>query len=77
MNVRWVVLLNDHSNLEQNEYLVDQLVANGIEPVMRVYTPGLEPISGDLGELVRHYKERGVDYFQLSTQSRNVPFCPK
>ena len=65
MNVRWVTLLNDNSNIGKNDYLVGQLKASGIEPVMRVYTNGLEPIQGDLGAMVRHYKEQGVNYFQL------------
>ena len=65
MNVRWVTLLNDNSNIGKNDYLVGQLKASGIEPVMRVYTNGMEPIQGDLGAMVRHYKERGVNYFQL------------
>lgn len=65
MNVRWVTLLNDNSNIGKNDYLVGQLKASGIEPVMRVYTNGMEPIQGDLGAMVRHYKEQGVNYFQL------------
>lgn len=65
MNVRWVTLLNDNSNIGKNDYLVGQLKASGIEPVMRVYTNGMEPIQGDLGAMVRHYKEQGVSYFQL------------
>lgn len=65
MNVKWVVFLNDGANIGDNDYLVRQLVAHGIEPVMRVYTNGLEPISGDLGAMVRHYTGLGVHYFQL------------
>lgn len=65
MNIKWVVFLNDGANIGDNDYLVRQLVAHGIEPVMRVYTNGLEPISGDLGAMVRHYTGLGVHYFQL------------
>lgn len=65
MNIKWVVFLNDGANIGDNDYLVRQLVAHGIEPVMRVYTPGLQPISGDLGAMVRHYTGLGVHYFQL------------
>ncbi len=65
MNVKWCVFLNDGADLTQNDYLVQRLVANGIEPVMRIYTPGLQPVAGDLGGLVRHYKSLGVNYFQL------------
>lgn len=65
MNVKWCVFLNDGTDLTQNDYLVQRLVANNIEPVMRIYTPGLQPVAGDLGALVRHYKSLGVNYFQL------------
>ncbi len=65
MNIKWAVFLNDGANIGDNDYLVQQLVAHGIEPVMRVYTPGLVPISGDLGAMVRHYTDLGVHYFQL------------
>jgi hypothetical protein len=65
MHVKWVTFLNDGTNNSSNDYLVKQLTANGMEPVMRIYTPGLQPISGDLGALVRHYKSLGVSYFQL------------
>ncbi len=65
MNIKWVVFLNEGANIGDNDYLVRQLVAHGIEPVMRVYTNGLEPISGDLGAMVRHYTGLGVHYFQL------------
>ena len=65
MHIKWVTFLNDGASTGGNDYLVQQLKANGMEPVLRVYTPGLQPISGDLGAMVRHYKELGVDYFQL------------
>src|SRR5579859_5156457 len=65
MHVKWVTFLNDGTNTSSNDYLVQQLKANGMEPVMRVYTSGLQPIGGDLGAMVRHYKALGVSYFQL------------
>jgi len=73
MNIKWAVFLNDGASVGDNDYLVQQLVTHGIEPVMRVYTSGLEPISGDpslpsgqaLGAMVRHYTGLGVRYFQL------------
>jgi hypothetical protein len=65
MNMKWVTFLNDGSNIGGNDYLVRQLKANGMEPVMRVYVPGLSEIGGDLGAMVRHYKSLGVNYFQL------------
>ncbi len=65
MGIKWVTFLNEGTHIGANDYLVDQLVANGIEPVMRVYTDGGAPISGDLEALVRHYRAKGVHYFQL------------
>ena len=65
MHIKWVPFLNDGAAIGANDYLVQQLKANGMEPVMRVYTPGLSAISGDLGAMVRHYKALGVSYFQL------------
>jgi hypothetical protein len=65
MKVKWAVVLNDGTNTTENDYLVKQLVLKGIMPVMRVYTPGLVPINGDLSAMVKHYKAMGVSYFQL------------
>ncbi len=65
MHIKWVTFLNDGTQIGANDHLVSQLKANGIEPVMRVYTDGLRPIDGDLGALVRHYRDLGVAYFQL------------
>jgi hypothetical protein len=65
MRIKWVTFLNDGASVGGNDYLVQQLKANGMEPVLRVYTPGLQPVSGDVGEMVRHYQALGVSYFQL------------
>lgn len=65
MHIKWVVILNDGTNIGSNDYLVDQLRANGIMPVMRLYRDGVLPYDGNLGDLVRHYRARGVYYFQL------------
>lgn len=65
MNIKWVVFLNDGANIGDNDYLVDRLVANGIMPVMRLYHPTVEPYSGDIGAMVRHYRARGVYYYQI------------
>jgi hypothetical protein len=72
MRLKWVTFLNDHANIGANDYLVKQLRANGMEPVMRVYTSGLEPVNGDLGALVRHYKALGVSYFQLYNEPNHI-----
>ncbi len=65
MNMRWAVVLNDGTQVGANDYLVKRLVANGIMPVMRIYTPGVQRIDGDLAAMVRHYRGLGVHYFQL------------
>ena len=65
MKMKWVVLLNDGTKTGDNDYLVRKLVENGIEPVMRVYTPPGKTIDGDLQGMVRHYKALGVNYYQL------------
>lgn len=65
MKAKWVTLLNEGTDQYHNEYLVEKLVSNGIEPVMRVYTSGVQPIPGDLGAMVKHFSAKGVNYFQL------------
>ena len=65
MHIKWVVFLNDGTNIGANDYLVDKLVANGIMPVMRLYRDGVLPYDGNIGELVAHYRVRGVYYYQL------------
>ncbi len=65
MKAKWVVFLNDGTKVGDNDYLVAKLVANGIMPIMRIYTPNGKPIPGDLEALVRHYRALGVYYYQL------------
>lgn len=65
MGMKWVVFLNEGANIGANDYLVKRLTQAGIEPVMRVYTPGLTPIGGNLSGMVKHYTGLGVRYFQL------------
>jgi hypothetical protein len=64
MGVKWVTLLNNGANVGDNDYLVSKLVGAGIEPVMRLYSPTLEPIQGDVEGMVRHFTALGVHYFQ-------------
>jgi hypothetical protein len=64
MGVKWVTFLNDGATIGQNDYLVSKLVGAGIEPIMRLYSPALEPIPGDIEAMVRHYVGMGVHYFQ-------------
>lgn len=65
MHIKWVVFLNDGTNIGANDYLVERLVANGIMPVMRLYRSGILPYDGNLGAMVQHYRAKGVYYFQL------------
>ena len=65
MHIKWVVFLNDGTNVGDNDYLVRKLVANDIMPVMRLYRSTITPYDGDLGAVVRHYRSLGVYYFQL------------
>lgn len=64
MNIKWVKLLQDDLPEVTNTYLIEQLVANDIEPVMRVYKPFNEPYQ-HLPELVARAVEMGVHYFEL------------
>ena len=65
MRIKWVVFMNDGGRIGDNDFLVEQLVANGIMPVMRLFQPTLEPYGGDVGAMVRHYRAKGVYYYQL------------
>jgi hypothetical protein len=64
MGVKWVTFLNKGANVGENDYLVKKLTAAGIEPVMRIYTQGLDAVDGDVTSMVRHYVDMGVHYFQ-------------
>ena len=64
MNIKWVKFLQDDLPVVTDPYLVGQLVARGIEPVMRVYQPINEPYQ-HLPELVTQAAGLGVHYFEL------------
>ncbi len=65
MRIKWVVFLNDNGNIGDNDYLVERLTANGIMPVMRIYRSNVTPYDGDMGAMVRHYRRKGVYYYQI------------
>jgi hypothetical protein len=65
MHIRWVVLLNDGTDIGRNDFLVQRLVAAQMMPVMRLYVHGVVPYDGNLAEAVHHYRSLGVHYFQL------------
>jgi hypothetical protein len=65
MGVKWVTFLNDGASISgNNDYLVSKLVGAGIEPIMRLYSPKIAPLGGDIEGMVRHYTAMGVHYFQ-------------
>src|SRR5258708_2404510 len=53
LGASWVTFLNDGSNVGQNDYLVQRLVKNHIEPIMRIYTDHGRPIDGDVSGMLR------------------------
>jgi hypothetical protein len=65
MHIKWVVFLTEGTQIGDNDYLVERLVANGIMPVMRLYRSGVLPYDGNIGPMVAHYRAKGVYYFQL------------
>ncbi|MFZ0545116.1 MAG: hypothetical protein WAM60_06745 [Candidatus Promineifilaceae bacterium] len=65
MHMKWVVFLNEGSNIGDNDYLVSRLVSVGIMPVMRIYRSNISPYDGDIGKMVAHYRAKGVFYFQI------------
>ena len=65
MHIKWVVFLNDNGNIGNNDYLVEQLTSNGIMPIMRIYRSNVTPYDGNIGAMVRHYRAKGVYYYQL------------
>ena len=65
MKIKWMVILNEDTQIGDNDYLVKRLMDNGIMPIMRIYTPHGRDIRGDLKALVQHYQPLGVSYYQL------------
>lgn len=65
MHIKWVVFLNDGTNIGDNDYLVDRLVEVGIMPVLRLYRSALLPYDGNISAMVRHYRAKGVYYYQI------------
>jgi hypothetical protein len=64
MGIKWVKFLQDDRPDVADPYLVEQLVANGVEPVMRVYQPVNQPYR-HLAELAAAAGKLGVHYFEL------------
>ncbi len=64
MNIKWVKFLQDDQPTVTDPYLIEQLVAHNIEPIMRVYKPFNEPYQ-HLKPLVTAATQMGVHYFEL------------
>ncbi|MCS7260414.1 MAG: hypothetical protein NZ765_06495, partial [Anaerolineae bacterium] len=73
MNIRWVKLLNDGTRGRAYDHTIEELVARGIMPVLRLYQRCNEPFDPeDLTALVRHYVAKGVYYYELYNEP-NLP----
>ncbi len=64
MNIKWVKFLQDDQPAVADPYLIKRLVANDIEPVMRVFKPFNKPYQ-HLTPLVTEATGMGVHYFEL------------
>ncbi|MCG3209163.1 MAG: hypothetical protein FOGNACKC_02782 [Anaerolineae bacterium] len=64
MNIKWVKFLQDDSPTVADPYLLEQLAAHGIEPILRVYQPANARYR-HLPELVPAAAAKGVHYFEL------------
>ncbi|MEM7343529.1 MAG: hypothetical protein AAF485_04755 [Chloroflexota bacterium] len=74
MNIKWVKFLQDDLPHVSDPYLVEQLVANDIEPIMRVFKPINAPYQ-HLPQLVTQAKGMGVHYFELYNEPNLAGFA--
>lgn len=66
MDITWVKFLNDQTDGRHNDYLIEQLVANDIMPIMRIYLACNDPINlAALANLVQHYVPKGLYYYEI------------
>ncbi|MFN8455283.1 MAG: hypothetical protein U0401_11565 [Anaerolineae bacterium] len=66
MGIKWVKFLNDQTEGRHHDYLVQQLVANDIMPIARIYIGCNDPLDlGSLGHMVEHYLPLGLYYYEL------------
>lgn len=73
MNVKWVKFLNDGTEGRHNTYLIEQLVAHDIMPIMRIYTDCNQMLDlGSLGRLVQFYRPKGLHYYEIYNEP-NIP----
>ena len=73
MDIKWVKFLNDQVDGRDYDYLVEQLVAHDIMPVMRIYISCNQPLDlGALGKMLDHYVPMGLFYYELYNEP-NIP----
>lgn len=76
MNIKWVKVLNDSTRGREFDYTIDQLVAHDMMPMIRIYQQCNTPYDPDaLDEMVRHFVEKGVYYYDLYNEP-NLPGEP-
>lgn len=73
MNIRWVKLLNDGTRGRDYDRTIDELVRNGMMPVLRIYQRCNTAYDmNELERLVRHYVSKGIYYFETYNEP-NLP----
>lgn len=66
MGLRWIVFLNEAEKIsDANDYLVDRMQAKGMMPILRLYSRTVPLDWAKVRQVVAHYVERGVFYFQI------------
>ncbi len=73
MNIKWVKIMQGDMPKVEHVYLIEQLTAHGIEPILRVYRPYNDPYEY-LGDLVAAAKPMGVHYFELHNEPNIAGF---
>jgi hypothetical protein len=76
MGVKWVTFLDNGATTGDNDYLARKPVDAAIQPVMRLYSPTLDPPQGDVEGMVRHDVAIGAHYFQPFNEPNLVAANP-
>jgi hypothetical protein len=67
LNIKWLKIMQGDTAKVEHPYLIEQLVANDMEPIVRVYKPYNEPYQ-NLEPLVRDSVALGAHYFELHNE---------
>ena len=66
MGIKWVKFLNEETEGRHYDYMIEQLVANDIMPIVRIYNHCNQSLDlGSLGRMVDYYLPKGVYYYEL------------